>query len=521
MSGYPWRILIIIQEEYLFMKSALRIASLLLCLVMCIGAIACANNRTDNPNEQHTTASSNDIDDQTTPAESTFNDTSNPEVQLSLPKLDFKDAQVTTLYWEDVERAEFFSDSITGDNVNDAIHARNLAVEDQLSVKLNYIGTAGNVSNSTDYLKKVQNSYNAGEKIYNILASHSRTGAVVAAGGMSENLLDIDDSYLDTSKPWWPSTMVETSTIGKGMYFISGDISTNTLHFMYGVYYNMDMIEDRGLEDPTDLALNGTWTIDKMIAMTADIYQDLNSNSIVDYGDFFGLSTLFFHADSFYSAAGMKWIDKDADGYMKVSDDYASEKSINLAQKITEWFATGNCYTENNNGNVNKTFADGHSLFTQNRIYIADNHHTCGLNGASFKYGVVPVPKYDENQVSYYTTVGNPFTLYEVMKGSENQSMATAVLECLGYYGYQLTTPAIFEVNMKYKYSSVDKTAQCFDIIRSNIVFDLGRIFGARLNTMSELWSKACISGDGWASQAQTQTKMLNRMVINLNKSFD
>lgn len=500
------------------MKLTLRIAACLLCLVLCLSAIACANNNGDDSQTTPPADGTSLPAAQDTAAPTTDTTTSTEDY---FSGLDFDEKQITTLYWSDVERAEFFEDEITGDNVRDAINARNLAVEEQLGVKLNYIGTPGNVDHSTDYLKKVQNSFNAGEKIYHILASHSRTGAIVAAGGMTQNLLDIEDSYLDLERPWWPSTLVETSTIGNGMYFISGDISTNTLHFMYGVYYNMDMVTDRGLDDPTELALAGTWTIDKMIAMTTDMYEDVNNNNVADYGDFYGLSTLYFHADSFYSAAGMRWIDKDANGFMQVSANYGSEKSINLAEKLSAWFSSGVCFTKSNNGEVCNTFAEGNSLFTQNRIYIADSQHTCGLNSAVFKYGVVPVPKYDESQERYYTTVGNPFTLYEIMKGSDDQDIATAVLECLAYNGYQLTTPAIFEVNMKYKYSSDNKTAQCFDLIRNNIVFDLGRLFGAQLNTMSELWSKACIEGTGWSSQARANAKSISRMVTKLNSSFE
>lgn len=499
------------------MKLVARIAACLLCLVLCISAVACANS---NENPKTTTPA----DDNTTPpahdTDSPGADTSGSDAYAPLEQ-DFGDATITTLYWDDVERAEFFDDDISGDNVGDAIHNRNIAVEEQLKVKLRYVGTPGNVDHSSDFLKKVETSFKAGEKEYNILASHSRTAAVVAAGGMTQNLLAIDDSYLDLDKPWWPPTMVDTATIGDGMYFISGDISTNTLHFMYGVYYNVDTVTNLGLDDPTDMALDGTWTLDKMIAMTANTYEDLNSNSTADYGDRFGLTTLYYHVDSFYSAAGMRWISKDSSGYMAVSPDYGSEKSINLADKLTAWFNTGVCYTNNNNTEVCKIFAEGNSLFTQNRIYIADNQHTCGLNNADFKYSVVPLPKYDDAQTGYFTTVGNPMTLYEVMKGSDNQDIATAVLESLAYNGYQLTSPAIFEVNMKYKYSLDNKTSQCFDLIRGNIVFDLGRIFGAKLNTMSELWSKSCINGNGWASQAKSNEKMIARMVTKLNDSFE
>lgn len=506
----------------LAMKKHLRFICLAMVALFCLSAVACAQSNDDTTVD--TTTAQAAVEN--TPAEETTTasdeETTAPQKLSALPDdLDFEGATVNFLYWNDVERPEFFADSMTGDNVNDAIYQRNLNVEDRLKVQLNYIGEKGNVSNSDNFLKKVQNSFNAGAKEFDILASHSRTGGVVAAGGMAMDLLDIDDSYIDLSMPWWPESITETATIGDKMYFISGDISTNTLHFMYGVYYNADQITALGLEDPTPLALDGKWTLDKMIAMSENLYQDNNGNEKKDFGDTFGLTTLYFHADSFYSGAGMRWIDKDANGNTIVSPDYSSEKAINLAEKLAAWFNTNDCYTENNNANTYNTFSQGRALFAQNRIYIADNTHASGLNNASFKYGVVPIPKYEESQERYYTTVGNPFTLYEIMLGCDKTEMATAVLECLGEEGYNLTTPAIFEVNMKYKYSSNDQTAQAFDLIRSNIIFDLGRLFGAKLSTMSEIYSKACINNQSWATASKANSRMVERLLGKLLESFE
>ena len=222
------------------MKKHLRFICFAMVALFCLSAVACAQSNDDTPADTTTSqaVADNTPEDTTTAA---ADETTAPTKLSSLPEdLDFEGATVNFLYWDDVERPEFFSEGMTGDNVNDAIYQRNLNVEDRLKVKLNYIGEKGNVSNSDNFLKKVQNSFNAGEKAYDILASHSRTGGVVAAGGMAMDLLDIDDSYIDLSMPWWPESITETATIGDKMYFISGDISTNTLHFMYGVYYNTD-----------------------------------------------------------------------------------------------------------------------------------------------------------------------------------------------------------------------------------------------------------------------------------------
>ena len=504
------------------MKKTSRILCVLLAVLCCLTVAACATPSEDDNTIETTTPAADAA--QTTPApvgDQTTAGTEEVTPGFDLSSLDYGQKTVTFLYWEDVERPEFFVEGQTGDNVTDAIFERNLNVETMLNIKLEYIGTKGNVSNSDNFLKKVQNSFNAGEKAYDILASHSRTGGVVAAAGMAKDMLSIDDSYLDFEMPWWPETMIDTATISNKMYFISGDISTNTLHFMYGVYYNADMITNLQLDDPTPIALDGKWTLDKMIAMSENLYQDLNDDGKKNFGDAFGMTTLYFHADSFYSGAGMTWIDKDSSGTPRVSPDYTSEKAINLAETLAEWFNTNDCFTENNNANTYNTFSAGNALFAQNRIYIADNAHASGLNNAPFTYGVVPIPKYDENQERYYTTVGNPFTLYEIMLDCEETEMVTATIEALAQQGYELTTPAIFEVNMKYKYSANDQTSQVFDIIRSSIVFDLGRIFGANLSTMSEIYSKTCINNQSWATAAAGQSKMVGRMLNKLLESFD
>lgn len=500
------------------MSVTLRLISLLFCLLLCLGVVSCAKNNdpADTTAPKDTGAETNLPEDT---AQSEFDENG---YQIShLPVLDYGGAKITFLYWDDVERPEFFTDEMDGDIVNDAIFVRNAEVESRLNVKLNYIPTKGNVGNSDAFLKVVENSFASGDKIYDILASHSRTGAVVAAAGMTLDILGVENSHLDFEMPWWPSSLIETATIGEKMYFVSGDISTNTLHFMYGVYYNADLIDNYGLESPTKLALEGNWTLDKLIEMSSNHYEDINGNNKKDYGDFFGLTTLFYHADSFYFGSGMKCVEKSDTTVLQISPDFSSEKAINLADKLTAWFALDSVYTENNNANTYMSFSSGNALFAQNRIYIADSAHNSGLNNASFKYGLVPVPKYDINQDRYYTTVGNPFTLYEIMINTDKAEMATAVLECLASEAYRRTTPAIFEINMKYKYSQTEETSQVFDIIRSSITFDLGRIFGAKLDTMSEIFSKACISGSPWSSTVKTQNKILAKKLENLVNGFN
>ena len=81
--------------------------------------------------------------------------------------------------------------------------------------------------------------------------------------------------------------MYDACTIGNSLFFISGDISTNVLHFMYGVYYNMDLLKNLNLEDPVKYVDDMTWTIDKMIEMSSGLYQDLDQSGKQSDLDFY------------------------------------------------------------------------------------------------------------------------------------------------------------------------------------------------------------------------------------------
>ena len=121
------------------------------------------------------------------------------------------------------------------------------------------------------------------------------------------------------------------------------------------------------------------------------------------------------------------------------------------------------------------------------------------------KFGVVPLPKYDDAQENYYTNMGNPLSLYGISnsfdpRGNEAETlqMLTAVIECWGSEAYALTTPQIFNVNMLSKWASGNDEVQMFQYIRTSIIYDLGNIFGDLLRTFYDqfvvnLKKKFCI----------------------------
>lgn len=437
--------------------------------------------------------------------------------------LNYNNAEVFVLHWE-AERDEFQSEGITGDNILDNIYQRNLNIEERLGVTLAFEESPGNNKNLSKFKQKVENSYQAGEKIYDIIATYSRTAAQLAINGYYADLNEIDDTYIDLDMPWWPESIIDTMGVGDALYYVSGDASTNTLHFMYTIYYNKDLLNNYGLTDPTEYVLNKTWTIDKLIEMTTNTYQDLDTDGKVSEGDFYGFGTIYYGADAFYTGSGLRLIEHSGDeDLIKISDDYFSQKTVDLIDKLGDWMTTSDCYISRNGDAVDfdLPFVNGNMLFCQNRVYMADNQHSSGLNNVEWKYGLVPTPLYDEAQEEYVTVIGNPFTLYGIMTDCEEPTMMTAVIECWGSEAYRLTTPALFETNMKYKYTDLDVSAQMFDILRETMSFDQGRIYANTLGPyMSEIPSKVATTGASWATVRKTYERMLSRQLNQIIEAF-
>ena len=156
-------------------------------------------------------------------------------------------------------------------------------------------------------------------------------------------------------------------------------------------------------------------------------------------------------------------------------------------------------------------FARGECLFIFEAMSFAEDKLL--NNDAVEYYGIVPGPKFNSEQVNYYTTISDGYSIYGVFvdfakEGSaqETLTMFTAVLECWASETYRKCTPILFELNMQLKYSQTqDETDMC-EYCRAGIMFDLGRILESALGNyhFDHEFVIACENGTDWASVWET-----------------
>ena len=489
-------------------------AAILALLMLVMSLAACVNPQDPEITTDGTPAVSTD-----TP------ETTSEFVNDDLPDSLKLNDTVTFLYWKDVERPEFFVEESQDDGniVNTRISERNKIVESRLDVKLEWDGVNGNFGNQKGFVEAAGNSIAAGGG-YDVFAGYSMTAATLAMNGYSRNLLEL--KHLNFEKPWWPQSLTDTATINGKLYFTSGDISTNMLYMMYATFFNKDILTDQHsdmtLSDMYKLVTDGRWTIDKMIELCDGVYRDENANGVADYEDLYGFETIDLHFDAFFIGSDLGVLDKTTDGELVISPDLKSEKTITLLEKITNFFYTsGYAFTKGTTAKYSSAaFKSGRVLYTVDRVYIASGT----LRDVSdFKYGILPVPKYNEEQNGYKTCMAFPFTLYSVSVKAKDADAAAAVLECLGSESYRRITPALFEQSMKVRYSESPDDSMMYDLVKKSIVMDLARIFTTPLNNNSYAPFRNAVKDNtaaGWSRNMSQLTPVLNGCLKKINAAM-
>ena len=435
--------------------------------------------------------------------------------------------KVSILYWQDRLEPEFEVKEISLDQVMNAIYWRNQNTIKTLGLDekegLTWTAMKGNEKNMADFAKQVGASYAAGKGDYQIIAAYSRAAALCAINGYYADLAEIDGSYLDFSRRWWTPSLISNVTIDDSIYFVSGDISTNTIHMMYGIFCNTDMLKElKPQADPAQLAVDGDWTLDTFMGLCEGVYRDVNSNNKKDSGDRYGFVSKQSYTEAFYNGADLYLVDIDDTDVLKVSDDFTSVKTTTLVNKLIDFYQT---IEVKGSGSPDNEFINQNALFAQNRMLHAQKY----LSKVTFKYAVLPTPKYDDRQVGYRTAVDPNFTLWAVMKDvAKDEDMlveCSAVLECLAYEAYCNTTPKIFENGLKVKYSDDENinTVKCFDLIREGVVYDLGRIIPESElgGYMNEIFAQTIVGADAWSTEMNANRDLLKKNLAEIVKKID
>lgn len=410
---------------------------------------------------------------------------------------------------------DIIADEINGEVINDAIFERNSYIITRYNCDITQYQT---YSPTAD----LDLSIKSGDKAYDVALPALADSIVNASNGLFYDLKNIES--INLTSPWWDQNANANLSILNKLYFTSADMLILNNDSTGAIVFNKQLIEDWHIDNPYELVRDGKWTIDNFYEQISNVSVDLNGDGVMNGQDQFGFMLYADAEHCFYHGAGLFYASKNENDELVMT--YNNEHSIDVLTRVFEimnnkevTYSLHNAYNEFSGS----AFVWGEGIFESNRAlyYWLRLRDIEGLRTMEADFGILPIPKWTEEQEKYYATVNYyvscsiaiPLCTYE----PELTGIFLEAMNCVSKFRLQ---PAYYDITLTGKYPRDVESTDMLDIIFDNRVYDIGMFsnFGgitANLKTM-------LIADDrNFASAFKKGEKLTNKEMSRVVKKFE
>jgi len=408
-------------------------------------------------------------------------------------------------------------ESKDSDVLAQAVFNRTRAVEARLSATFDVTEIAG--GDWQTYGKDLEQLLLAGEEYDIALAASNasiRPGNDYLFQDMSKN------PYLDFDQPWWSRDAMEAISLdGKKIRYLVGDIAINSYFWATATFFNKNLYEDKfgSADDLYKLAIDGNWTYDKLLELTEAGHNDVDGNGTLEVTDIYGflvdVSSRFYFMDH---STDLDRLVRGENGVPVVQYD------IDRASAILEKFlklvydTPGSFYNTNLHKTHPNLFTDGHVMFMFAQLY---NTSLPEYRGMQNDYGILPMPKIDEQQTEYRSFITDSATYVTVPITCSRPDVIGGVLEALCSESHRNVREVFYEIALKSKYSRDSYSGQVIDIIMANttksFLYEYDSVVGGGN------WFRYCLmnNSNAFASKYNAEVGMVNQLLSALVEKYN
>ncbi len=426
-------------------------------------------------------------------------------VDDGLGEHDFEGADYRMIYQERYAQFQYVEE-MTGDVLDDAIYTRNMSVEERFNAHIVH-----NTGAEEQLAMDITNSVLSGNDEYDLYMGHTIYTGKYATQGIFRNVRELD---IDFSKPWFPQYGVQNLTLNDKMFLMASDICLSLASNTYCYYFNKDMITNYSLEDPYAVVKEGRWTIDYMLDNVASIYQDIDGDGEYGMTDVYGVYGEKTNSTVAYIYSfDLNMIDISDTGEVTIT--YGSdERSVNGVEKLkTLLYGSAGSYPGESAGDM---------FVNQNVIFITgtlNDSLSTYRDNCDFDYGIIPYPKYEEAQDTYYTVAGGSISSSAIPVTVQREDVASVMFTALSAETWKSVIPQYYDVVLKYKGARDQASIEMIDTILNGR--NLGYEFFYDAFTGFFYKTATILSGDiGLATYVQQQSKPIAKHYETVSELF-
>jgi len=278
---------------------------------------------------------------------------------------------------------------------------------------------------------------------------------------------------------WNQNANASVELFGK-LYFTTSDANMITNDAIWVLYFNKKIQQELGLEDPYKMVREGKWTTDALYNMARASAKDLDGDGQWTVSDRWGISTHGLGFLAFFECQDEKLVELNDAGVpylVNPSERFVSAfvNAFQLMDKKAGVFldAQGSYPGRNSElDHAKKTFMADMSMFCAEVL-----SHARVFREMTADFGVLPHPKYDEQQQDYITFMidtipafGIPVTVSDIERSGVFMDAFTAV-------SAETIIPAYYKISLEGKFTRDEDSIEMLDIIRDGRTFDLAVLF--------------------------------------------
>lgn len=384
-----------------------------------------------------------------------------PAVQL--PDADYSGETITYVMPTNYNSNFLICMEPDGDSLNDASVERN----NRVAEKLNVVIEAIELENAPNVFRK---SIMADDHDYDFILPHATEG--VAALVTDQLLYDWTDlEYVDMTKPWWNNSMTESLGIGGKLYYASGDM-VMTWQGMIAILFNKSYLSGMDLEkDLYQTVFDGEWTLSYLLEIINGVHKDLNGDGKMTEVDQYGLLD-DGEGYSFMYAADQRVTVPDSDGVPTLALN--TERMYRIVDLFYDISHSEDTYQE---GYWTSTYdtSNYRAILTEGRAFLTTfdiGSLYQKLREIDYEFGILPVPKLDEEQDQYRVFCGAG--LIGAASNISDPVMISAAAEAMAYESYRLVRPVFFDIVLENKTVRDENSYRVLQLMHENKVFDFG-----------------------------------------------
>lgn len=483
------------------MNMTKRIISALLVLAMGVSMAACAEKADETVIPEVT------VSDETVPEDVDLDPLEARKlVSDDLPAMDFEGRSLRILtvnyYLWDV-----WEEELTGDIVEDAVLERNKAMLDRFNFNIPEPVSPGDYDKVSSVIRQ---SVASADDEYDLVFQHMIQAGIDALTKIFLNWYEVD--YVNFEKPWYSKFAIEGLSLNNRMYTCFSDMQLAGIDRTYCMIYDKNVAADNNLDSITEMSANGEWTIGALNDICSVMYTDLNGDGKANADDYYGFtSPISNNTSPYFYSFNIPRLDIDEDGNVTLAIN--CEKMSDTVNLLRTLFDKNNTWSGSDAGNT--YFRNGHAL-----VYSACLGDTLGdLRDYEHDYGIIPYPKFDEQQENYYTIMGGGVTTLCMPLTLTDTDFVGFVVEAMSAETWKNVVPKYYDIALKVKGARDEESIAVMDQLLAGRAVDISIAYDA-WNGFTYKLPELINGGKDWASYFKSKEKGVQRHYEKVVKLF-